>query len=163
MKYSIDALNLRQLTSGQSLEFLTNSVSKAQNDEKVSAKFAAHLTSLQTAVEDFDVQYRKVKASDLTKDVESAKSRLRKCYRALALSIASANTYSSTDAAAKSAQRLQMVLNVYKIDAKMNQLDMLNDINNLIDDFSSDSYSSDVKAAGAESPVKALMHEVGVF
>ena len=163
MNSKIATLNLSKLNSSQSLEHLMDTVSKALNDEKVSAKLTSGLSIMQAATDEFDVQYRQLIASHLTKEVEEARIRFRNCYRAMRDIFNAAVTYSATDAAGKSAHKIHLLMETYSINPRMNQTELTNQVYNLLNDLSSDQYAADVKAVNAEMAVKALLHEYEVF
>lgn len=159
----VKTVNFKTMTSTQSQELIKYCVEQAQNDEKVSAKFADTLDGLQLLSGELDGQVKNGRASALTVDVRNAKLRLGYCYRCLELFVKARNIYSSTDAMKKSAHSLDLILKKHGIRRKMNQVDLHDLVYNLVDELSQDANAADVKAIGAEMPVKELMHENDEF
>ena len=156
-------INLKRLNSQQSMEFITDFLKAAGENEKVAAKFTNPISSLQSANEELNRQIQMVGKSYLTVDVWEAKANLSKAYSALYNTVRAMSIYPPSDAAALSLRRLLILLQTYGVDSDIETTTLKNMTANVIEDLSSDAYSGDVKTSGVEMLVKSLMHVHDVF
>lgn len=159
MIQKVKSINVKKFTTAQSQQFLMNSYGHMTASEKLSEKFAADISAFQIANEEFDDQLKKLRVNLKTKDVVAAKKRVGKAYSVVHNMIRCLNIISPTDALAKSAYKMKLLIDNYQIKPKMDMSSLSDLIYNLTTDLSSDEYSADVKALGLDTWVKSLIHE----
>lgn len=145
-KKKVKSLDIHGLNNGQSSEFMTANIARAKADATVSQKLADELKAWDDANRQFDAYFKQEQKNELSDDISAADKERDQDYAALRAAIRAMKRVPG-DELQKSARRVNICLDNYKIDTGWEMQREGNMIKQMLDDLTG-KYASDVRRLG---------------